>query len=122
DPNGPDAGLVLQAIAEGVPDLSGQAGPTFTTGINFDSLPDERRDQAIAYAIRGAGQRQLAAAWLNHRLLGSSNQATVRRTLELLSRATGAAGVLQPVGEALAGLVFGEPRDDAAPRLDLTVT
>lgn len=122
DPNGPDAGLVLEAIAEGVADLSGQAGPTFITGINFDNLPEERRDQAIAYVVRGAGQRPLAAAWLNHRLLGSNNQATVRRTLELLSRATGATGVLQPVGEALTRAVFGEPRDDAGPKLDLTVT
>ncbi len=127
DEAGPDAGVALQAMVEqvGRVDLS-QAGPgsaaaAFVSGIDFERLPPHRRDQAIAYVIRDAGTEPLAAAWLNHRLLGSSDPAIVRRTLELIGRANVGSGVVADALRHLTTAVFGAPPEEAAP-LDLRLS
>src|SRR3546814_5535878 len=90
-PSGPDAGVVLHALIKQVGPIDpaqatrGSAAAALITGIDFAALPPERQEQAIAYVIRAAGTQPLAAAWLNPRLLGPANQATVGRTRALLA-------------------------------------
>lgn len=128
-----DAGGVLTAVVDAVepeasvssrgpaPGGSADAIPAVVSGINFDGLSENRRDQAIAYVIREAGGRQIPAGWLNHRLIGTGDPGLVRRTLELISEAGTPADVVGPFAERFVAVVFGEPTEQAsaAAQLDL---
>lgn len=123
-----DAGGVLMAVVDAVePESDGRgrgrgpapggaadAIPAVVSGINFDGLPETRRDQAIAYVIREAGARQVPAGWLNHRLIGAGDPALVQRTLELIGEAGSPADVVGPFTQRFVAAVFGEPVGEAS--------
>lgn len=96
-----------------------------THGVDFAPLPAERRDHAIAFVIRHAGEHPLAESWLDHRLLGASDPDVVRRTLELLNEADTGPTPMRPMVHAVFDFVLdrraGEALDDARRPLDLHV-
>jgi hypothetical protein len=87
DPDGPDVGETLDLIFD-VTTARPELTALFIAGrIEFAKLPQARRAQAVGHCLQRAGRDPLANAWVQLQLLGSSDPAVVRATLELLSRA-----------------------------------
>ncbi|MEE9211739.1 MAG: hypothetical protein V3U29_03700, partial [Phycisphaeraceae bacterium] len=135
DPTGPPADAVLEVIVETArqqPDLTA----ILATGVRFELLPAKRRDRAIVAALELAGQvapgsaqaradevkAPLAAAWVNHQLLGSANPTLVRRTLELLDAVEPGESWIKPATAAMLEFVFGPPAGEATDRNTLTAS
>lgn len=125
DPNGPNAGVVLEAVAEKLAQ-SPEGRGLLLSSIDLGSLPDDRRDQAIAYIIRSSPTSKLSADWLNYQLIGSANPALAKRSLELLSRASAGASIVGPVSRSLMSMLFAPTSDSheatSPATLDLTLT
>ncbi|MEM6458276.1 MAG: hypothetical protein AAF710_02665 [Planctomycetota bacterium] len=124
DPDGPDAGLIVQQLLAMVPP-GADADAAVIGGVRFDGMPEARFDAAVAAALRAAGRRPgVVGGWLNRQLLGANDPEVVDRTLALLERADAPAPVVGPLAAALRGLVFGRPEADAEnpPLPDLTLT
>lgn len=120
DPQGPPAGGVLEAVNEALAPRP-ESYPAVIAGIDLTTLPEDRRDDAIAYLIRSAGTSPLSAAWLSGALLGSNDPAVVNRTLELLAAASPRSPMIAAVTDQLLAALFGPPTEQAQQTLDLTL-
>ena len=93
DTQGPPAGDVIRTLLQAVDDRPNLAN-LLASGIQFDPLSPDRCDQAIAtvldmasaegYRNTNIASSELAATWIDQKLLGSNDGAVVRRTLESL--------------------------------------
>ncbi len=120
DPQGPPAGGVLEALGAALGTRT-ESYPAVINGINLTTLPEDRRDEAVAYLIRTAGQSPLSAMWLAGSLLGSNDPAVVQRTLELIAAAGPGSAAIGTIAEGLTTTLFGPPTREARNRLDLTL-
>lgn len=124
DPNGPSPADILTEVSASI-GKDTNALAMATNGINLQRLPGERRDQAIAWVIRSAGENPLAANWLNHQLIGAADVELMKRTLELIASANAGPSTVAPVAGGLMDIVFGKSEASAAAaaaQLDTTLT
>ncbi len=115
NPDGPGAVYVLDQLARTLadkPDAVAMVGG----GIRLDSLNQEALDQVIVYTADAAGDSPVAAQWMEHALLGSSNPKVVRRTVELLGTSAPGGGTISMLTKALVEMAFGPANEDAASR------
>jgi len=120
DPQGPPPGGVLAALNEALGSRS-EAYPAVISGIDLADLPEDRRDHAIAYLIRTAGQSELAADWIAAALLGANDPQLVERTLELIAAAGPGSAAIGRIADGLTAALFGPPTRQAQNQLDLTL-
>jgi hypothetical protein len=120
DPQGPPAGGVLDALNEAL-GARQESHAAVISGINLADLPEDRRDNAIAYLIRSAGQSELCADWLAGALLGSNDPQLIQRTLELIAAAGPGSAAIGRITEGLTAALFGPPTREARNQLDLTL-
>ena len=104
----PTPRMVLEELLAIDPSLT-YLHQALTTRIRFDALQGERRVAAIALVLSAATEEPLAAAWLDHQLLGATDPALVRQTLELLNAASAGGSVIEPVLVQLLDHWLGEP-------------
>ncbi len=137
-PAAPAADLVIRELLMATaPATTSHGGETsevdaaIAAGLRFEGLSPPRFDAAVAGLLRAAERRPGAVgAVLNRQLLGSSDAAIVRRSLELLARADAPSPVIQPLARALRQWITTPPPPEAsdaakppqAAPLDLTLT
>ena len=110
DPGGADAGLVIKQLLTTVPAETPEAVNALVGGVRFEGLPADRFDAAVAAVLSSAGtQPAVVGGWVDRQLLGSSDRATVKRTLELMASADAPAPAVSAFAAALRGAVFGPP-------------
>ncbi len=107
DPNGPPPAQVLAGLAS-TTNLSDVARQALQAGVRFENLPTARRAEAIDYICLNAQDPEgLPAAWLDQRLLGSSDPAVVRATLDRLTAGSTGPSRATPFVRGLRRAVFG---------------
>ncbi len=115
DPQGPGAVYVLDQLAHAIVDKP-DAILFVGSGIRFDSLDATALDQAIVYIANTSGDSAVAAEWMDHGLLGSSNPKVVHRTIEVLATSAPGGGAVSMLTKKLVAFAFGPPNKDAANR------
>jgi len=115
DPDGPGVVYVLDELARALADKP-DAVALVGGGLRFDALDQASLDQAVVYTADAAEHSAVAAEWMEHGLLGSSNPAVVKRTIELLGTSAPGGGAVSYVTNILVQLGFGPTNDDAASR------
>lgn len=115
DPQGPGAAYVLDQLARTLADKP-DAVALVGGGIRFDALSPEALDHAIVYTADAAGDSPVAAEWMEHGLLGSSNPAIVRRTVEILGTSAPGGGTVSMLTKMMVQFGFGPAVQNAASR------
>ncbi len=115
DPDGPGVVYVLDELSRSLADKP-DAVALVGGGIRFDSLDPVSLDQAIVFTADAAEHSAVAAEWMGHGLLGSSNPRVVRRTVELLGTSAPGGGVISMMTKAVIQFTFGPANADAASR------
>lgn len=106
DPNGPGVVYVLDELVRALGDNQ-EAAQLIGNGIKFDGLSPEALDRAIIYCADAAGTSGLAAEWMDHGLLGSTDQRVVRRTVEMLGTSTPGGGMVTAITRSIVRATFG---------------
>jgi hypothetical protein len=115
DPDGPGVVYILDQLARAMSDKPD--GVTLVGGgIRFDSLDEASLDKAIVYSADAAGNSAVAAAWMEHGLLGSTNPAVVHRTVEVLGTSAPGGGPVSMLTKKVIQFSFGPANEDAANR------
>ncbi len=114
DPAGPAPADILDSLlaaADASRNLTDQA----VDALDFDPLAPDRLAAAIDHLVTAAPGHELAARWLDRRLLGSASPDVVHATLDRLARPDDAAdGDRSMLGQAL-GLLWGRSDDQPQP-------
>ncbi len=116
DPEGPGVVYVLDQLATALSDKP-DAVTLIGSGIRFDSLDETALDQAVVYSADAAEFSPVAAAWVEHGLLGSSNPTVVRRTIEILGTSAPGGGAVSRLTKQMIQSAFGPANEDAANRV-----
>jgi hypothetical protein len=115
DPDGPGVVYVLDELSRALEDKP-DAVSLVGGGIRFDTLDPASLDQAIVFTADAAGRSAVAAAWMEHGLLGSSSPRIVRRTVEILGTSAPGGGAVSKLTKAMIRFAFGPANADAASR------
>ena len=113
NPQGPAPGDVLDLLMELAQDRP-ESRNLLTNRLRLDRMPDERLDAAISHILAAAAHDPLAIQWTNIQLLGLSNMALTRRSLDILASAQTTGTVLQPMVRGFMDRLFGPAGERAA--------
>lgn len=81
----------------------------YVQSIRFQSLPENRLNDALVFVVENAGAEPLAAGWLNEHFLGSANPTLLRKTLTTIAEADTGARDLGPMFNWAINKLFGKP-------------
>ncbi len=116
DPQGPGAVYVLDQLTRALSDKPDSV-TLVGSAIRFDSLDETALDQAIVYTADAAEFSAVAAEWMEHGLLGSSNPRVVGRTVEILGTSAPGGGAVSMLTKTMIRFAFGPANEDAANRV-----
>lgn len=115
DPQGPGAVYVLEQLAGALSDKP-DAVIFVGSGIRFDTLDETALDQAIVFVANASSDSPVAAEWMDHGLLGSSDPNVANRTIEVLGMSAPGGGFVSRFTKRMLLYTFGEPNKEAANR------
>lgn len=82
----------------------------FVQSVRFQSLPENRLNEALVLIVENAGAEPLAAGWLNEHFLGAANTQILKKTLEVIAQADTGAQDLGPMFDWAVNKLFGMPQ------------
>lgn len=106
--DGPSPSSLLQSLFE-VSRENQAVRNVYVQSIRFQSLPEDRLNQALVFVVENAGAEPLAAGWLNEHFLGSVNPSLLLKTLTVIAEADTGARDLGPMFNWAVNKLFGQP-------------
>jgi len=114
--DGPDPGTLLKSMFDASRENDDVLN-VFVQSTRFQSLPEDRFNEALVYVVENAGAEPLAVGWLNEHFLGSANLEVLKKTLTVIADADTGARDLGPMFNWAVDKLFGKPSQQQGQKL-----